>query len=131
MGHRFADELGRLALLVQATRRLDALDAPLAADVRAAVGWTLERDEVVAAGERISDEWAITGQVVEDDERFRVQRSWLRGRSSGRDALVLQFAAAAPPDSRAMSPARCWTPSSPSGPSAPRCARWFTNGAAS
>jgi hypothetical protein len=94
-GHRFADELGRLALLVQATRRLDALDAPLAADVRAAVGFTLERDEVVAAGERISDEWAITGQIVDDDERFRVQRSWLRGRGSGRDALVLQFAAGA------------------------------------
>lgn len=92
-GERFADGLGRLALLIQATRRLDALDAPLAADVRAAVGWTLERDEVVAAGERVSDEWAIVGQKVEDDDRFRVQRSWLHGTRSGRDALVLQFAA--------------------------------------
>jgi len=92
-GERFADGLGRLALLIQATRRLEALDGPLAADVRAAVGWTLERDEVVAAGERLSDEWAIVGQLVEDDDRFRVQRSWLRGVRSGRDALVLQFAA--------------------------------------
>jgi hypothetical protein len=92
-GERLADGLGRLALLAHAARRLDALDAPLAADVRTAVGWTLERDEVVAAGERVSDEWAITGQVVEDDDRFRVQRSWLRGVGSGRDALVLQFAA--------------------------------------
>jgi hypothetical protein len=92
-GEGLADGLGRLALLAQAARRLDALDGPLAADVRAAVGWTLERDEVVAAGERVSDAWAITGQVVEDDDRFRVQRSWLRGTHSGRDALVLQFAA--------------------------------------
>ncbi len=92
-GDRLAEGLGRLALLAQATRRLDALDGPLAADVRTAVGWTLERDEVVAAGERVSDEWAITGQIVEDDDRFRVQRSWLRGVRSGRDALVLQFAA--------------------------------------
>ena len=44
-------------------------------------------------GEHVSDEWAITGQIVEDDERFRVQRSWLRGLHSNRDALVLQFAA--------------------------------------
>jgi len=92
-GERLTEGLGRLALLAQATRRLDALDAPLAADVRAAVGWTLERDEVVAAGARVDDQWAITGQVVEDDERFRVQRSWLRGLRSGHDALVLQFAA--------------------------------------
>jgi hypothetical protein len=92
-GERFADGLGRLALLLQATRRLGALDEPLAADVRAAVGWTLERDEVLATGERVSDEWAVVGQMVEDDERFRVQRSWLRGLRTGRDALVLQFAA--------------------------------------
>ncbi len=92
-GDRLAEGLGRLALLAQATRRLDALDGPLAADVRMAVGWTLERDEVVAAGGRVSDEWAITGQIVEDDDRFRVQRLWLRGVRSGRDALVLQFAA--------------------------------------
>jgi hypothetical protein len=92
-GERFADGLGRLALLVQAMRRLDALDAPLAADVRSAVGWTLERDEVTATGERVDDQWAIVGQLVEDDDRFRVQRSWLRGLRTGRDALVLQFAA--------------------------------------
>jgi hypothetical protein len=90
---RLADGLGRLALLAHAAKRLDALDAPLAADVRAAVGWSLERDEVLATGERVGDEWAITGQVVEDDDRIRMQRSWLRGRRTGRDALVLQFAA--------------------------------------
>lgn len=92
-GERLVDGLGRLALLAQATRRLDALDGPLAADVRAAVGWTLERDEVVAVGERVNDEWAITGQIVEEDDRFRVQRSWLRGMRTHRDALILQFAA--------------------------------------
>jgi hypothetical protein len=48
---------------------------------------------VLAAGERVNDDWAIVGQVIEDDDRFRVQRSWLRGLRTGRDALVLQFAA--------------------------------------
>jgi hypothetical protein len=92
-GERVTDGLGRLALLAHATRRLDALDAGLAADVRAAVGWTLEREEVVSAGTRVDDAWAITGQVVEDDDRVRMQRSWLRGLKTGRDALVLNFAA--------------------------------------
>jgi hypothetical protein len=90
---RLCDGLGRLALLARAVRRLDALTPALAADVRAAVGWTLEREEVVAAGERVADEWAVVGQVVDDDERLRVQRSWLRGRDSGRAATVVQFAA--------------------------------------
>jgi hypothetical protein len=105
-GERFADGLGRLALLVQATRRLDTLDAPLAADVRVAVGWTVDRDEVLASGERVSDEWAIVGQMVtsDDDERFRTQRSWLRGTRSGRDALVLQFAAGTAPFPEALLP---------------------------
>jgi hypothetical protein len=50
---------------------------------------------VVAAGERLVDEWAVVGQVVVDEERVRVQRTWLRGRATGRGALVVQFAAGA------------------------------------
>jgi hypothetical protein len=91
------DGLGRLALLARAARRLDALDGPLAEDVRAAVGWTLEREDVAATGERVSDDWAITGQALEDDDRIRMQRTWLRGLGTGRDALVLQFAAGTAP----------------------------------
>jgi hypothetical protein len=92
---RLADGLGRLALLCRALRRLDALEPALAAEVRAAAGWTLEREEVLAAGTRLRDDWAVVGQVGEDDERLRMQRTWLRGATSGRDALVLQFAAGA------------------------------------
>jgi hypothetical protein len=90
---RLCDGLGRLALLTHAVRRLDALTPALAVDVRTAIGWTLERDEVVASGERVVDEWAVVGQVVDEDDRIRTQRTWLRGRVSGRGALVLQFAA--------------------------------------
>jgi hypothetical protein len=90
---RMADGLGRLALLTHAFRRLDALHPALAADVRAAIGWTVEREEVVAAGERVTDQWAVVGQTVEEDERLRVQRTWLHGLSTQRAALILQFAA--------------------------------------
>jgi hypothetical protein len=91
---RLCEELGELALLTHAFRRLDALPLPLAADVRAAVGWTLDRDEVATSGERLTDQWAVVGQSVSEDERFRTQRTWLLGRHTSRFALILQFAAA-------------------------------------
>jgi hypothetical protein len=90
---RLAEGLGRIALLTHAVRRLDALAPALATDVRTNVGWTLERDEVIATGERVSDHWLVVGQVEDDDERVRMQRTWLRGAATARFALVVQFAA--------------------------------------
>jgi hypothetical protein len=92
---RLLGELGRIALLTHAYRRLDQLAAPVAADVRAAIGWTLTEDEVMAHGDTVADDWLILGSVLEDDDRVRLQRTWLTGIRSGRTALVLQFAAGA------------------------------------
>ena len=86
-------ELGELALLSEAWRNLDALPAPLQADVRQLIGWTLTQDDVIAAGDIVHDVWFVIGSVTMDDERFRMQRSWLQGQASGRTAMVLQFAA--------------------------------------
>ena len=101
---RMADGLGRLALLTHAVRRAESLDPALAADVRTCVGYTLERDEVLAAGEHVTDRWAVLGQALEEDERMRLQRTWLRGQQTGRDALVLQFAAGAARFAEALPP---------------------------
>ena len=89
---RLLAQLGKIALLVEAFNRLDSLDTPLQDDVRAAIGWTLKEDEVHARGESLRDRWVVLGQYVEDEERLRTQRTWLRGLDSGRSALVLQFA---------------------------------------
>ena len=43
-------------------------------------------------GERVSDEWLITGAADEENDRLLTRRTWLRGRDTGRDALVLSFA---------------------------------------
>jgi hypothetical protein len=85
-------EIGRLALLTHAFRRLDALEPALREDVRRLVGFTLSQEEVTASGERVSDCWRVLGQVTEDEERVRSQRTWLLGEASGRAALILQFA---------------------------------------
>ena len=90
-------ELGRLALLSHAYRRLDALDPLLQEDVRQAIGWNLGQDEVIGRGETVADDWFVAGQSVRQEERLRVQRTWLLGARQARWALVLQFAAAGAP----------------------------------
>lgn len=89
---RVLGSLGRIVLLVEAYRRLDTLEPPLQDDVRGLIGWSLKDDEVRARGEAVHDRWAIIGQRTEEDERLRVQRTWLLGLDTRRYALVLQFA---------------------------------------
>lgn len=89
---RLLAELGTTALLCRAFQRLEELPPALRADVRQLVGFTVERDEVIAHGDLVRDRFAVMGQRTEEDERFRSQRSWLLGESSHRAALVLQFA---------------------------------------
>jgi hypothetical protein len=91
-GKRVLVELGRLALLVEAYRRVDALDDGLRDDVRSLVGWTLRDEEVIARGTAADDRWLVIGQRTEDEGRIRVQRTWLLGLERARYALVLQFA---------------------------------------
>lgn len=85
-------ELGKLALLSHAYRRLDQLPDALQADVRGLVGFTLADDQLLAQGERVLDRWWILGQAQEQEERIWTQRTWLWGERTGRKAMILQFA---------------------------------------
>jgi len=90
-------QLGRLALLTHAFRRIDALEPRLQADVRQLLGWTVNQDDVVRGGDVVADDWVVLGQWVDEDVRVRVQRNWLRGLNSQREALVLQFSVGGAP----------------------------------
>lgn len=94
---RVLADLGRVSLLLEAWRRLDVLPPALRADVRSRIGWSSGQDEVLADGERVRDIWLVAGQSIEQEERLRVQRTWLWGASTGRAALDLQFSAAGQP----------------------------------
>jgi hypothetical protein len=94
---RLLAELGRLALLTHAYRRLDQFEPPLREDLRQLIGWTVEQDEILRTGEAVADRWAVIGQSLEEEERLKVQRNWLVGAATGRQALVLQFAVGAAP----------------------------------
>ena len=89
---RLLSDLGRIALLAQAYSRLDALEAPLREDVRHLVGWPYNTVDLETQGERISDDWAVLGQWEEMQDRGQTQYTWLRGHTSGRTALLVQFA---------------------------------------
>lgn len=90
---RLTERIGRMALIIHAFRRIDKLDEPLRHDLRAMIGWTINKNELDAVGQRVADEWLAVGQIVEDEDRLRVQRTWLCGRMTRRMALVLQYAA--------------------------------------
>ncbi len=87
-------QLGQLSLLTQAYRRLERLDSALQADIRQSIGWNYKEDEVIAQGKHVTDDWLFLGQVVEEGERGRSQRTWLLGASGKRPAMLLQFAIA-------------------------------------
>jgi hypothetical protein len=91
--HQFLGGLGLVALLTHAFARIDQLDPALQSEIRQLVGWTLKEEDVVGHGDLVEDDWIVLGQRLVQDERVRVQRTWLTGVRTGREALVLQFSA--------------------------------------
>ena len=85
-------ELGRMALALRAYEGLASLTPALQQTLLQYLGYPVREEEVLAHGDTQQDEWQILGQVAEDAERVRVQRTWVQGRHSGRRGLLLQFA---------------------------------------
>jgi hypothetical protein len=88
---RLLQRIGLLHLLIESYKRIDTLPEAAQADVRAALGFTLKQEEVMATA-GISDTWAVLGLRSYEEERLRVQRTWLHGRHTGRPALLVEFA---------------------------------------
>jgi hypothetical protein len=89
---RLLEGAASLHLLARAWARRAELDAQLRASVRAAVGWPVAAEEV-RARPAVRDRWAVIAQAAGEDERLAWRRTWLRGETQGREALILQFSA--------------------------------------
>ena len=89
---KMLDELGRTRLLVHAYQRSEILSVDLRADVRQLIGWTVSQAKLIETGDVVEDDWFIFGQQIQEEERFRTQRSWAIGKTTQREALLLQFA---------------------------------------
>ena len=85
-------ELGVLHLLARAGRRVPELPGSLADAVATACGWQVRQADVLA-GVPDTDTWVVAGRSDTREDRIEVRRTWLRGRASGRWAMVLSFAA--------------------------------------
>ncbi|PWF47938.1 SWIM zinc finger family protein [Massilia glaciei] len=89
-----ARELAQLALLVRGYRRIASLPRGLQDDVRGALGWVSGVDEALAEP-GVADLWRVCGNHTQEDERIGRRACYLRGRQSGRWAMLLQFSAGA------------------------------------
>jgi len=100
---RLLEQLALLHLLLEGYRRIETLPIGTQADVRTAIGWSQNQDDLLnSAGLR--DRWLILGQRVEDEDNLRVQRTWLWGEACARAALILAFAAPGQPLDRSLAP---------------------------
>ncbi|MEV4154623.1 DUF5691 domain-containing protein [Nocardia salmonicida] len=88
-------EYARLHLLVLAHRRLDALPEPLQAGIRTHIGYPTSA-ETVLTEPAVRDRWLVLGMRTSEEERLHTRRTWLRGRSSGRWALLIEHSFATP-----------------------------------
>jgi len=85
-------ELGMLHLLASAAAHLGTLSSDLADAVAVAVGWQVRQADVLA-GVPYTDHWVVMGRSDTREDRIEVRRFWLRGRATGRWAMLLSFAA--------------------------------------
>lgn len=83
---------GALQLAIEAVGRRATLEAAAFADLRSTLGWTLDREDVLAAGEHVEDRWTVLAVAIEQREpKLAERRVWLQGQASGRRALLVDF----------------------------------------
>jgi len=85
---RLLAQLGRLHLILEGWRHLADLPPDLAAEVRTQVGFPTTRAEVLARP-AVHDRWDVLATVISDDGVLATRRVWLRGRTVGGWALLL------------------------------------------
>ncbi|WP_043631152.1 SWIM zinc finger family protein [Nonomuraea candida] len=88
---RLLEEYALINLLAIAYRRRAELPGPLAQTVLTRVGFPVTREEVLA-GTPVRDHWDVLGRRDEAQDRLTARRVWLRGRRTGKAALILSFA---------------------------------------
>jgi hypothetical protein len=94
---RLLEEYALLRLLADAGRQQAGLAPALRATVRSRVGFTVRQADVLASATPVKDHWHVLAWRDLDQDRIRTRRVWLRGRNTGRSALVLSFAALGQP----------------------------------
>lgn len=103
---RLLESLGQLYLITEGFARIEQLPAEMQTDLRTQIGWTINREEVLA-GSAQSDLWLVVGQRTEVEDRLRIRRTWLLGLSTATFALLLDFAPGQQPFESSLVPGTC------------------------
>lgn len=96
-------EYARLHLLALAHRGLDALPAELAAAARLHIGYPAPA-EAVRSGPAVRDRWMVLGLRTSVEDRLYTRRTWLRGRATGRWAVLVEHSFGTPVTATAAPP---------------------------
>ena len=89
---RLLAQYAQLHLLARAHQQIAALPPELAATVRSRIGYPTARADVLAQP-AVTDHWTVLGVRDLLDGTVPGRRIWLRGRDTGRWAMLLTFAA--------------------------------------
>lgn len=91
----FLHKLSNIYLATLAYRQKGTLDPLQQLDSDAFIGFTPGKEDVLATGEAITDEWLVLSKNYNTEENLTVETVWLWGCKTGRFAYHLQFFAAA------------------------------------
>ncbi len=97
------ERMARIHLLCEAYSRIETLPEAAQADVRTAIGFTQNQDELLEQ-DGVEDRWHVLGIVEERLDRLRSRRAWLRGEKSRQYAMLLDFAHGNTPFERILEP---------------------------
>ncbi len=81
--HALAD----LNLLVEAAKKLDALDMPLASEVKQQLGISITKEQLLAQPE-VADSWWVLGTELREEENLVFHTVWLFGENTQRFACI-------------------------------------------
>ncbi len=91
--HRLLAQLGLLQLACEAVQRRATLTPAELGDLRAVLGWPVDKAEVLVDGERVRGGWVVIGLATQErDNRLSERRVWLQHEGSAQRALLLDHA---------------------------------------
>lgn len=108
---RFLQEIGAIWTLVRAYQRLDKLHPALQAEVKAQIGWTQRKVDLLQKP-GVEDLWLVLGRSRDRESTgattLKVQRTWLWGESQQQFARILDYVHHRQPLPETLRPGTAW-----------------------
>lgn len=83
--------ISRVYFVAESYKRLEQLTEEQRDEVRTLIGYPQAKEDVLANGEQVSDDWLVVASERLAQDRLTVEYNWLYGRRTRRFAVFLQF----------------------------------------